>query len=265
MEIINHETRKDNFSIYFIGDIHYGAANVNFAALKSVVKYIEAQSKARPCIVITTGDLLDAVLPGDKRFSPAEIDPEFHIRDMKDFVRVQARELAKKFEPINHLIKYCVIGNHEIVAIKNHHFDVYDYLTRDLFQAKKLGFYGRLCVKTPEASIKIDVCHGAVTGGRRGIYGALINTFASSTADVRIMGHAHQLTEFDQNLLDNNGDEIKYRRILYGCAGTFLDCYKIGYAAYFEGRSEIINAPGCLELRVQGNKWKLKKIQAIQN
>jgi hypothetical protein len=261
MEVFQHKFQKTNHvSIFVLSDIHEGHASHNEEALRMAVSMIETASKTRDCLVILNGDIIDCIEVSDKRFNPAEISEKYKLRDLKDLPRRQADKVLETLAPIQHLIKYSVIGNHEESYIREHHFDVYDYYSHFL-GCQKLGFFGliRFTVSCPGKSTQGVQRDFGITHGRGGSGGKTLgyplnwtkDIFEKFELNVGVAGHRHKLIVHPAlKLLVNQNLKLVKRTRWYAVAGGFLDSYTIGNSGYFEGAMGETSDVGFLEYKI---------------
>lgn len=106
MELIKVELGS-SFKWIDASDIHTGTLNCHYDGIDKLVSRVSALD-AR---VSLKGDLFDAILPNDKRFSVDAIDPRF--KTPMDSVAF----LAEKLRPIKDNIEVVLMGNHEYKLI----------------------------------------------------------------------------------------------------------------------------------------------------
>ncbi len=243
----------DKFNLFWVGDVHVGNANFAEKPLRATVEHILSKNKTCPSVVLLGGDLIDCINFSDPRFSPAEIDPEYSIRDLKDLPRKQADYVYSILQPMEHLIRGYIIGNHEEKYIKHNHFDVYDYLSLKLNRCEKLGFSAMIDIN----GVKLAVTHGA--SGATTTEGAITQCkkiFQDFRADINIMGHVHKLATSFKTHLEYDGKRMYPVDSWYCLGGSYLYTYRRGYRNYFEGKPASLSDIGFIECRIDLEKEK---------
>lgn len=241
MEVIKKEIKSSDVNIYVISDVHWGSANCRERAFKEFVRTIKDDPKG---YWIGLGDYIDAITIFDKRFSPGELMQKYSIKDLKDLPRIQMREFAEIIYPIKDKCLSLGIGNHEEAYIKYNHFDIYDYLVRDLLKIDnvKAGYNSFLELTLKRNAKSTCVCtfyltHGAKGGGMREGFGLnYIHDIAKDKiADIYLTGHIHQLlVDKRQKLGINRVGDLTKKDSYYAVCGSWLDKYHIGTSGYFE-------------------------------
>ena len=274
MEVFEMPVIADHFSMFIIGDIHKGNANHNRKAFKKAVAIIKAAQDERVVKTAVNGDVVDCINTTDPRFNPAEIDPAYTIRDLKDLPRKQADTFLDDVEPIMDTFKGApaTIGNHCETYIKRGFFDVYDYYSKEI-GVVKVGKFGlgkvRVASKSGTRRISLDVAimHGQGGGGGK-LPGYSVN-FAYDRLqkyhfNAGFVGHIHKL---DCRPIDmygiNAGLKPKRFRKWYCVTGCFLELHEEGNTNYFEGKPGQLSDIGFVELRIDRNhdgwKWEVVK------
>jgi len=240
-------------NVYFLGDIHEGAANHQKRAFADAVKMIEADGD----YWIGMGDYVDCINHLDPRFNPREIGEEYQVRDLDDLPRQQANKLIKALEPIKAKCLGLIYGNHEDSYRKHNTFDVVAYMC-DHLEVANLRHKAWISIVTEYTSngkpitmpIKIVVCHGAGGGGMREGYpvNKTYDTFRWDMADIHIMGHLHRMST-DRAIYNRaEYDTIRQDKVWFGCNGCFLSKSEIGSDGYFEQRAGKESDIGMLKL-----------------
>jgi hypothetical protein len=233
----------ERVSAYAIGDIHEGNANVDYTALKKAVRQIAADPG--PKVVFLMADLIEAIMPDDKRWEPAAVYRGYALRDLKNLPYLQADNVCDILEPIAPFVKAILVGNHEETYIKRHFGDVYGYVAKRFPNATKLGGCGFFRVvlepsgHNPSA-FDFALKHGVSGGGK--MMGYVINkvreSFEFEMADFCIMGHLHKLIakRVRYRSLNHTGNSIVEHKMWYGCSGTFKRTYVMGNSDWYEQR-----------------------------
>ena len=104
MELISH-TMPDNFTIYDMSDFHIGSPNCAEETLLAVIARIKRTKNA---FVIFKGDAIEAITPGDKRYTNTCVLDEYKSP------KHQADRVIEMFRPIADRILVWMTGNHEL-------------------------------------------------------------------------------------------------------------------------------------------------------
>jgi UDP-2,3-diacylglucosamine pyrophosphatase LpxH len=228
-------------SAYALGDFHEGNANVDYPALGRAVEQIRLDHK--PKIVFLMGDLIEAIMPDDKRWSPSEVYKDYALRDLKNLPFKQADNICKILEPIKEFVVAILVGNHEETYIKRHFGDIYKYIGDKFPNAVRLGGCGffRVILDIGETrAFDFALKHGVSGGGK--MMGYVINkareSFEFELADFCIMGHLHKLKaeRVRYRMLNHTGNNIIEKKMWYGVSGTFKRTYVMGNSDWYEQR-----------------------------
>lgn len=249
--------QNEDLNIFFLGDVHFGSASTDHEALKRGVGVIIEAAEKNPTYVCLMGDLIDAIIPGDPRFSPSEIDERYTIKNLEDLPRLQFMDLYDIIKPISDLVIATVVGNHEEQYIKRHANNVYDLYGRYLPNADLLGRVGMTRIKLRvggqvRKNLDLALSHGAGGGGFREGYATnkVFDVYRwISPADFLIMGHVHKLVsepaEFFGISPRNNRPMIT--KVWHGVSGCFMEKHKEGCRNYFENRPGTLPGIGMLK------------------
>jgi len=167
------------------GDWHLGSVNCNRRKLKEYLEYIRITPN---CYLIGMGDLVDCILPKDKRY-----DASGDFRNL-DELKQETLELLK---PIRDKIIVLLTGNHEIKLQKEGYGDPIKWLCSEL----KVPYGGFSCFikihaipDTHRKSLIIFAHHGFFSGRKRG---SKINNIEDLSAywdaDIFLAGHSHDI------------------------------------------------------------------------
>ena len=237
--------------VYFLGDIHEGAANMQREALLRAVKRIESDGD----YWIGVGDYIDAINHHDPRFNPREIADTYSIKDLAALPVAQTDRLAAMLMPIAGKCLGLIAGNHEDSLRKHNTYDATEMLCK-LLSCDNLGHKAWLSLlfrkHTNVQSIKIVACHGAGGGGMREGYplNKVFDTLRNDIADVHVMGHLHQMTTKRAVMTTYEYGAIRKIPTWYGTNGCFLTKSEEGTEGYFEQRPGHESDIGMLRLSV---------------
>jgi len=272
-----NEMRKLRCEILDAGDLHVGTVTCHYAGIDKMVEWI----KEKPNRYLNLkGDLIEAIVPGDKRFSMRSVDLRF--KTPKD----QADYLVERLKPIaDNIIGLC-IGNHELKLLGT--FDVVEYIASALGISKHAygaGIYKFISTYKGRVKFKALFVHGHrhLPAGAKDPIQRLANQKAAQKRILEELGiadcvyssqgHSHQLlvveptVEASLYLTDNgkyiqqhhrvrhkqNSEYIPSESRWFCCTGSFMKAYTDpgSYAmSYAEGKyapSEL----GCVKITVE--------------
>lgn len=248
------EQSKQPTIIYFLGDIHEGAANMQESALLKAIKQIQADN----AYWIGMGDYVDAINHKDPRFNPAEISKKYNISDLDDLPNKQVFELFEKLKPIADKCLGLIAGNHEDAYKRYNGFDVNAMLCKLLNadNLKQKAFISLQHYRTSDknkcVSHTICVCHGSGGGGMREGYpvNKTYDVFRYDIADVHVQGHMHKMTTDRAVYTQCHQQIIRKMPSWYASNGCFLSKSEIGSDGYFEQKPGKESDIGMLKLTI---------------
>jgi predicted phosphodiesterase len=250
---IPYNSRSAYFNIYFLGDIHLGAAHCDEVLLKQTVEHIRKDGRA---LVFLMGDIVDAILPKDKRFE-AGLVAEWV--DRSNVLGSQVKEACKILKPIGGKVIGILDGNHEEKVKQDQSFrikrELIDRMGADGFIWKDLSysslvrliFAWRAGKSSHINSLTLYLHHGW-GGGRGDATNQYKEMMASYEADWFVFGHTHKRYVMDELFykLNRAGDLVETRRVS-GRSGTFLRTVDKGdEASYGEQKGYRPTPRGCL-------------------
>lgn len=250
------ELEPGTVTVYFLGDIHEGAANHQAKALEKAIQIIKNDN----AYWIGVGDYIDAINHRDPRFNPLEIAQEYNIKDLADLPKRQCQKLADKLEPIGDMCLGLVSGNHEDSLRRHNTFDPTDYLA-EILGTDSLGgkawFVLRFLRQKPNHNPAIEtyrvcVAHGSGGGGMREGYpiNKAYDVFRWDTADVCVMGHIHKMQTDRAVFTSCDFNTMRKKVAWYGTNGCFLSKAEIGTDGYFEQKAGKDSDIGMLKLTI---------------
>lgn len=251
------DSRKTEYNIIPIGDIHIGAAACDEDRLKQVIERIRGDKNAR---WIGMGDYCDFINMRDPRFNSGVLADWIGIRDLADLVAAQKEYLLELLCPIADKCLGMVEGNHETSIHRFYERDIYSEIVTEIKYAGKfesdtplaIGYYGWLLLhfkrKEQKSLVKVNLHHGYVGGKLAGAKALEMQRWLwSHDADIVIFGHSHNTAvqiEQTEGLDDTGRVEMKKRFGVY--AGSFLKTInENGPATYSEIK-------GCLPIPSAG-------------
>ena len=253
---------KDEFIyLVFLGDIHLGHTDCSLSYLQKATTMIKRLSEKHEVIVILMGDLIET----DKDYSA-----EFMIEDVIERTQEQFVTILQYLDPIKHLCKFAVWGNHEerlirdtkskrileMVDITNLYEVILKKLNPEIYvAAPQRGILLQLtCGKQ---SYDIRFAHGAYGGFKRPELQCERESNNYPMAALIAMGHHHQKfwNERVKMGLEKSQRAI-YLQYWLG-TGTFLK-----YPSYAERKSYPINVMGCPIIKVYANVQHLEYLNS---
>ena len=253
MKIKTIDLEPKRYIIYFLGDIHEGAANYQQTAFQNAVKLIQNEADAW----IGMGDYIDAINHLDPRFNPKEVGAKYSLNDLDDFPRVQCYFLLKELDPIKDKCLGLIYGNHEDSYRKHNTFDVVNYLSERL-GCDNLGHKAWISLNfrfnaNKSIPYKIVVMHGSGGGGgmREGApLNRVHDVFRWDMADAHVIGHLHQA----------GISRPVYNRFEYGMVrrepswfavnGCFLSKTELDTEGYSEQKAGMESSIGAIKLTI---------------
>jgi len=201
-------------NLYFLGDLHIGTKNFDSDSLKKTITLIKKDNKAK---VFLMGDMVEAIIPTDKRFDLDNIDPE-NITAEKQYNTVR-----KMLRPIKGKIVCILSGNHEEKLMKLTSFNLTSMLSEDL-DTVDVGYSALVKVSNGKT---IFLTHGAGCGttlqGRVKALLNIVNNFKRKP-DIVCMGHTHALQVINNAYLkDNLKTGVDYLALTGSYYKTYID------------------------------------------
>lgn len=253
MNVKTIELEPKPYTIFFLGDIHEGAACFREESFRKAVSIIEQEADAW----IGMGDYIDAINHLDPRFNPKEISAKYAMNDLDDLPRVQSDNLIKSLTPIKHKCLGLLYGNHEDSYRKHNTFDVVNYLASNL-GVENLGHKSWLSLSfrfnaNKTIPYKIVVMHGsgAGAGTREGTpLNKVHDLFRWDMADAHLIGHLHQagISRTIYSRLEYG--KIRKEPSWFAVNGCFLSKSELGSENYFEQKAGMESSIGTIKLTI---------------
>lgn len=246
------ELPPEPYIMYFLGDIHEGAANFKEAALRKAVDMIKEDGNGW----LGLGDYIDAINHHDPRFSPKEINSKYPISALDDLPRIQSDNVLEYLEPIKDKCVGLIGGNHEDTYKKYHAFDVVHYMAENM-NCDILGHKAWLSLQfryneNKSIPFKIVAMHGAGGGGMREGYSTnkVYDLFRWDIADMHIMGHLHQCAVSRPLISKLEYGRVRKEPSWYCVSGCFLSKSEEGTENYFEQKAGMESSIGVIKLTI---------------
>jgi len=265
MEVIEYRvkfrSRKDEFRIYPLGDIHLGTKHCNEKKIRSLVDEIKNDPHA---LWIGMGDYAELITPKDPRW---DVDVIADWVERSNVAESQRKRALGLFSPIKDKCIGLLEGNHE-VSIRLHNYqDIYLDLCRDL-DVTPLGFSAFVYFKFHRGrnihSFKGVFRHGAgAPQTEGGIIMNLKKLMDGFEADLYCQGHVHAIkTNTIPILTLNDALKIKARRRVGAISGSWFETYTQGVrASYAEIKGYSPNAIGCPHFVIVPDKERLSVVE----
>lgn len=230
-------SRKEEFKIIPIGDVHLGARACDEELFEKVIKRVEQEENT---YWLGMGDMCDFINRKDPRYTP-HVHPDWLIGEV-DLAKAQKERFLEITKPIAHKCLCLLEGNHETAILKHFERDIYSEIVTGMkdnggFEPETqlaMGYYGWLILNfdretkgenhNPTTRIVFNLHHGFVGGKLAGAKALNMQRWLwTHDADLVIFGHSHntgmQIEAVEY--LDSHGNfRIQQRRGAYG--GTFL-------------------------------------------
>lgn len=248
MELVNLKTEQVENTIYCLGDIHEGAANMNENALRKAIRLISASG----AMWLGMGDYLDAINHRDPRFNPHEISDKYGIRDLDDLPNKQAERLLSLLSPIADRCIGLLSGNHEDAYKRHNGFDVMSILSKGL-NVRNLRQKAFISLQYKDRNtFTICAAHGCGGGGMREGYpiNKVYDTFRWDMADFHVQGHIHKLMSDRAVFTKLTHGIIQKMPSFFGVTGCFLSKAEIGTDGYFENKPGKESDIGMLKISI---------------
>jgi len=258
---IIYKSRKDQFTIYPIGDIHAGTVHCAESEIKKLVKAIGEDPLA---LWIGMGDYGDLITPHDPRWDIEVISPWVERSNVAESQRVWLRNLLKPIAP------KCIGllgGNHEDSIRRYNAQDIHLDLCRDL-SVPYLGYscFIRFLFKRVRAEGEVHSFVGVFQHGsgaaqtEGGKIMRLKKLMDSFDADIYAMGHLHDIvTDSLAQLYPDQSGKIKQKIRVGAITGSWMRTYSQGLRPnYAEMRGYYPTMIGCPRFLVSPDKRILK-------
>ena len=243
MKVITHKLpytgASSQFALWFLTDLHLGAAACDEKLLQAHINEIAADDNAR---WIGGGDFIDCIARvGDKRYD--EDAMAGWVRGKKDVVGLEARRFVELVTPIAHKCLGMVEGNHERTAITYYDRNIYGEMVADVAKAAgkeaadlALGVHGflKLQFRRHNATgssgqgwhMLIYTHHGAGGGSMPGGHAlSLGRVLGSHDCDLALLGHRHVEAFVSLPALSVVGSRVVKRNRVGMYVASYLDSH----------------------------------------
>ena len=241
MNIITYDiktvSKKEQFNLIGLGDIHLGSVGCDIKSLKETIEWIRVTPRT---YWIGMGDFCECINITDDRFDPYSIDPDYNIRSLSNLITTQIDDVCALLRPIKHKGIAFVVGNHEEKLRLFANRDV-GYEMSQKLGIPNLGWDGWVRLRFTRFKdvtvYTIYVNHGHKGGGRSGgKINALEDIAMFMDADLVMVGHSHKKVIAPPILklgLDHAG-KLTSRKQIAIMTGSFLKTYMENATTYGE-------------------------------
>lgn len=246
VHVVEFEPVYDRVQIVPISDIHLGSINSNIPMLREFVNYI---AETPDTYTVLTGDLAETATKSSIGLGVYEqrYDPETQIEVLEE----ELAPLAEKGKILG-----IHTGNHEMRVTRDTSLNPMKILSRNL-GVEYLGYQGYFKWIVGEQVYHAMTFHGrsgAMTHGGKVNAAHKMNRVAN--VDIYISGHTHVLDDSHDIIveIDNETDELTYRRRHYVIAGSFLSYW----GGYPEMKAYPIADQGAMRIDLYKDRRKIK-------
>lgn len=274
---ITHPSRKSAFSIWAMGDFHYGNPGCDVNRVKKDFKRIKDDPYA---FWVGLGDYADYISPRDKRFVAESLTEEARI-NIGRLGKYYMEKVVEIFEPVKDKCLGLLYGNHEEKYNRsNCSEDAHSWMCEELGvpNLKYSALYDVVFVRTscrkPELHMHLPkmandhresfrfYCHHGAGGGSSpsGKLNSLIKMMNNVDADIYMMGHVHD--QKGQRLVTICADEactsLKERQRIGVITGSYLKTYTQGNSGYGEIAGYQPTPLGACRVQIEPQKRELR-------
>jgi hypothetical protein len=229
---IEYKSRKNTFTLWPLGDPHFGSPNCDEDRFERTVAEIHQDPFA---LWAGIGDMADCITPNDKRFDMKCLAPWV---DKDDIVESQRRRIVEVLKPIAGKCLCYLSGNHEETIHNVHQNNISKHICDDLglpygaFSSFIAINFKRL-VATGAPSTTQVIVHARHGSGAAQQEGARIMTLMrlvnAFTADIYLMGHLHCIASYCPERLEmDKAYKIRNKRLVAVLTGSWLKAYQQG-------------------------------------
>ena len=223
-KVLSLGVKNETIEIVPFGDIHYGSKCCRIDKFKRLVDWVKSKPNT---YMIGMGDLIDCIIPKDKRF---DIDSGDEYNMIDDLVEDMEMMLA----PIKSRIICMLMGNHEYHMFKDGYGDPIKKICKNLcIPYGGFSSFIKLSIspRTHCKSLVIWAHHGWFAGRKRGgKVNNLEDNMANYDADIYLAGHSHDLWATRKSRVYWSGS----RDVIFGNTGSFLETASKGTISYAE-------------------------------
>lgn len=205
-----------------IFDVHYGSTNCDVSKFKSFLKDSDEDT-----YFIGGGDLLEAIIVGDKRYRKSNDNTSDDA-----IIDKQVDDMTQMLYPYKDRIITMATGNHEDTITKIHGTNPIKRICKDLNEIPYMGFSGLIKLTFVEKGARgrtviIRLHHG--WGGGSRTQGSDLTKFSKDLqywdADIFLYGHVHRKQTDQVPRLGLIGSKLVSKPKTMCICGTFLKTY----------------------------------------
>ena len=274
---VQHPSRSDVFTLWGIGDVHFGAPGCDIKRLRRDIGLVAADPFA---LWVGLGDMADYIAPGDKRFSAEHLDDKakLNIGRLGQYYMECVKDL---FYPIRDKCLGMLFGNHEEkYFLHNNRDDGHSWLCQEMGVVNlkycalfDLVFVRRKCsgpkllLEAPphkcgkQVSFRIYTHHGS-GGGQTpgGKLNSLIGHMRNHEADLILTGHLHDNKA--QRIVTIGADatcsKLVHKEKVGVICGSYLQTYNQGSVGYGEMKGYQPTSLGAALVQIVPDKREIR-------
>lgn len=240
MTVIDHTVSHSELTVALMSDLHIGSLHTDYKLIQRELD----RAVAHNAVIAINGDILDAILPGDrKRYRASDLHPRMYEAG-DDMVGEAINWAAEILAPYANRIIMLGDGNHDDCVSRYHHIEPVKHLCVLLknmtgWNVNYGGYHGFLHFKlqttcSHRAHYVMHYHHGAGGGGpvTKGV-GAFHRANAwIEGADALWRGHTHTITAGRDGKVVYNKDahhplnRLDIKDVLSVRTGAYMDTYK---------------------------------------
>lgn len=260
----------DVFTIYPLGDVHFGSVNCDVQAFDDVVAEIRENPNA---LWVGMGDMVESIAPNDKRWHAGGVDEKVVNLASQDRIGdVYVEKLAWKLRGIADKCICYGDGNHEAAFNKHYYTNLSVRVLEEIGRPDaytewacltRLSFEGK---QGDRHTVRLFSSHGW-QGGR--MDGAKVNEvrrlMAYVDADIYLQGHSHSKFVVPQTRLDANQSWTKLvaKKVYVAHTGSFLRTLQHGSVGYAERAGYPPTTLGTVKFTLRPSHRKAPVIEAV--
>jgi len=261
-----YESRRDEFHLYPIGDVHLGNRHSEERRLKELIKLIEDDPMA---YWIGLGDYCEFISKNDPRWDVDDLANWLLTREaLRDVARAEIARFLDIVGPIKGKCLGAVSGNHEDSIFRHSEVDPYGSIIEGLADkehAHRLDHRGMIVWhlkrlgKGSSWPLKIFVTHGSGGGRSKGNAGNKLGKLVEQVdgIDLVLSGHLHD-PDIKTMIVQRAGQRESRRALVHAICIPAL-CGDMKYAAEKDyqslptGWAKITITPDKQEIKVEMN------------
>lgn len=258
----------DVFSLYPIGDAHYGSANCDVGHLQRTIDEVAGNPRAR---WIGMGDFVESISPRDKRWKAGGMTKE--VVDNQDRIGdFYVERMSELLAPIADKLWSYGKGNHEETFDTNYYTDLSARILDRLGRSECYGEWSgitrvQFVDGTHRSALRVFHAHGWQSGR---MDGAKVNQLDYlmgyiDDCDIYLQGHSHSVLIKSKVKLraNHNFDDVEAVTCYGAHTGSFLKTYAYNTAGYSERAQYPPTKLGTVRFDIRPNQRGMK-VEAVQ-